>query len=519
MISEVTITLSGDAIPTFTAIGASVNYGINRIPTATVQLDPSVNNLLCDFDSIRRTKATLTIETTNGCIYFDGLIDGLSFSQSPGNLSTSMVLKHPFQLLTEMYPRIIGVHPGSTNIFQMKNLVNIDYNGIASDALLQSLTVFEKSFNRSNNLVDFAVDLAKAAVSTQAVIPLVADDGKTAGLHKVVAETEVMRKNLADQVLALLNDIDTSATKGMIISAGSKAAVDKTIQSIAMMRDNIFSNLVRELSELGCVLIIGSRKAYIVPEATYLRIPKIGPADRKQRSDLVNIIYPAEYTSFVFNDNGFVNLRGVYVMHDANSSLNTAGAGNLIDMGIYVDETASGNIYTTTLPAFVSYGLVYAAGLGAAMQNRISGKKPLFSKKVDSKTVIDMVKGSFDEIQDIATRNVFMNQWAQMEYCRMKYDDRSGSISSVFNNNWAPGMVGTLYTREPGTWLDYFVTDVNHSFSLSAPNGGSATTNIAYKGGRVGTTSDVGLDELTLYGYDYKEATVYGNKFLADIAT
>lgn len=101
----------------------------------------------------------------------------------------------------------------------------------------------------------------------------------------------------------------------------------------------------------------------------------------------------------------------------------------------------------------------------------------------------------------------------------MKYDDRSGSISSVFNNNWAPGMVGTLYTREPGTWLDYFVTDVNHSFSLSAPNGGSATTNIAYKGGRVGTTSDVGLDELTLYGYDYKEATVYGNKFLADIAT
>lgn len=519
MISEVTITLEGDELPGFTAIGASVSYGINKIPTATIQLDPSVNDLLCDFDPIRRSKATLNIETTNGCLYFDGVVDGLSFAQSPGSLNASLVLKHPFQLLTEVYPRIVGIHPGSTNIFHMKNLINVDYNGVPADAMLRTLTIFGNNLNTQQNLVDFSVDLARATIKSQEVIPITADDGSTVGLHRVVADSDMIRKQLSKQVLALLDNIDTSACKGMIISAASKAAVDKTIQSIAMMRDNVFTNLVRELSELGCMLVIGSRKAYVVPEATYLRIPKIGPANRKQRSDLVNVIYPAEYNSFVFNDNGFVNLKGVYVMHNPNTSYATGGIGNMIDMGIYVDQSASGNIYTTTLPDFVSHGLVNAAGLGAAMQNRISNRKRLFAKKVEANTMSEVVRNSFDQILDNQTRTEFMNQWAQMEYCRMKYDDRSGSISSVFNNNWAPGMVGTLYTREPGTWLDYFVTDVTHTFNLNPPNGGSATTSVMYKGGRMGATSDVGLDNLSLYDFGYNQALTYGNKFLDDIST
>jgi hypothetical protein len=171
------------------------------------------------------------------------------------------------------------------------------------------------------------------------------------------------------------------------------------------------------------------------------------------------------------------------------------------------------------VPQYISYGVVYAAALNGNMHQRIQKQDSVFTSKMVVKDMESAVEQSWTAALDVESRTTYMNQWAQMEYCRMKYDDRTGNISSVFNNNFAPGCVGTLYTRTPGAWLDYFVTDVTHSFVINPPSTGQAVTSINFKSGRMGATADVGLDFLDLYSYGYSQAAEFGNKFLDDIAT
>jgi hypothetical protein len=409
-------------------------------------------------------------------------------------------------------------------VFNPAKLIKLEYNGRSADGtstadqLIQQLSVYDTNLAMDQNPIDFAVEFTKASLASQKVIPILAEDLTTVGLNRVLKDSELFRKGLIDQALQLLDTIDTTGTDGMIISAASPDMADYTLQTISQFRDNAFSSLVRLFSEFGCCLIIGSRGAYVVPEATYLRIPKAAGVGSQQRSRTPNVIYPAEYLDFSFNDSGFVNLRGVYVTHDSGTSLGTTTKSPNIDLGLFIDESAYGNIFVTTLPVFVSYGIAKAAVLNRRTQQKLKSKIPLFTRRVDTAEAKSEAKGPWESLMT-STRETYMNQWAQMEYCRLKFDDRTGNINSGFNNNWAPGMVGSLYTRSPGTYLDFFVTDVTHRFACNPPSSGSANTSINFKGGRMGTTAGAGLDSLALFDYDYEKALEFGSKFLKDIST
>ena len=111
----------------------------------------------------------------------------------------------------------------------------------------------------------------------------------------------------------------------------------------------------------------------------------------------------------------------------------------------------------------------------------------------------------------------FLNDFAQIEYCRTKYGDRTGSINTYYFNNFTPGAVGTLYTRQPGVFLDFYINTVTHSFSLSE-NGGNARNSINFSSGRLGNSTNTGLDRIELYDYTYADSLVLCDNFTKDIA-
>ena len=521
MTSNVQITLTSTNFPAVTPIGAIVNYGINKIPTALVPLDPSSLKLLCNFDQYRRTKVQLNIETTNGCLHFPGLVDGLSFSQTPGGLTATLVLKHEFQWLTELYPRIIGFAPTTNNIFRPNTTLKIDWGNAARSEMMSQIQQYGLNLNFDANLVDFYINTLQVAVQSQNITQITNQDGTTLGLQTVLADSDISRKNLRAYVLGLLRKINTSATAALNIKASSSKIADQVLQDMAMMRDNIFSNLTRLLGTIGCCIVIGNTQAFVVPEASYLLVPKIDSLQRGKTATRPNIIFPAEYDHVSFNDNGFVNIKGVYVIADQGAKIAGSGPAAVVDMGYYSDPNpnANGNITVETLPTLVSYGLVEASVQGGAgLQPRIKQNKSLLGKQLTHGQVSLAVNSSNAKTYDSwAQRLIFMQQWAEMEYCKLKYDDRTGNINTYFRNNWAPGAAGTLYTRQPGTFIDFFVTDVVHNFTMSPPNSGTATTSISFKSGRMGTTTGTGIDTLQLYKYNYASAQSFSQLFINDI--
>jgi hypothetical protein len=522
--SHIKITLEGEKIGGFIPTGVNLHYGINSIPTAEVQLDPASLGLLCDFDSIRRSSATITVETTNGCFYFDGIIDGLSINQSFGSLSTSLIIKHPAFWLTEVYPRIVGIHPSSDQIFNYIPGLNVSKTSGDESLLMQTMTSVGKltpaAFN-SQNLVDFFVSILTAAVDTQRINSLSQDT--TAGLYKILEEANLNRLALAPLVTSLLSSINTEATKGFNISAASRGACSAAISAISGLRDNIFSCLVRLMSEVGCCIVVGSSQIFVIPEASFLRIPKLSGSRRGKVSSTPNITLPAEYDNYNFVDNGYAMIKGVYVTHDANTKLTNLGTAGTVDMGAYIDSSAIGNILVTTLPTFISYGMVEAAVLGSdSNQKKVKENDKqkgghLHPIVVDSERIASLMATTGNSLKDLVKgpSKTYMNQWAEVEYCRLKYGDRTGNFSAPFRNNHVPGAVGTLYTRMPGTFIDFFVTGVTHSFDAK----GEARTSVSFKCGRQGAAADSGLENLSLFNYNYDSSVTFCSNFLRDISS
>ena len=109
-----------------------------------------------------------------------------------------------------------------------------------------------------------------------------------------------------------------------------------------------------------------------------------------------------------------------------------------------------------------------------------------------------------------------MTNYAEIKFYQARYGDRRGTITMSFNTNWAPGASGTLYVRETGFSLDFWVESVTHRVDMTPPAGGSAITIINFCCGRMGT-SPVGVDEDKFTGYNKSKETDFINKFISDI--
>ena len=70
----------------------------------------------------------------------------------------------------------------------------------------------------------------------------------------------------------------------------------------------------------------------------------------------------------------------------------------------------------------------------------------------------------------------------------------------------------TLYTRYPGTYCDFFVQEVVHTFRTAAPSDGQANTVVRFNCGRLGSLAqNIGLQKVSMYsglnGKDFNAST------------
>ena len=566
-----------------TVIGATINYGYNKIPIANVHIAPvGANRIsglqsLCDFDSFRRNPVILTVNTKNDCIIFRGIIDGNSISQQPGSMTASFIVKSNFTLLNEVYPRLIGGNASTVNKFALPQAITIDSAAASNPAidpdLLNSYPFYSALARIYNTNVDmnqlairFLVSLCQILIDTQRSdtgngLLVGSNEVGLCNFSQLLCALSINCQGMYEPLTNLISNIDASFTDGLTVYA-TDALIGMQIQNnMAMLEDTMFRGLVRMLEEYGSIVVVANNKLFIVPEAPYLEpnlssnLPSIG-----QRSNIPNVAYPADYMSFSFQDLGENTIKGVFTAAEPmNSAWDYVSGQSALNMnGLYTEDLniascganptppastghkntngnkVFGNIEVKTVPGLTSAYMtaaiyhkqfpiknVISNGSTAPNQPNIS-LAPSNAVEVDDANSA-MAAADVQNVAYIKRTQEYLNNLAQIEYCKIKYGDRTGSISMPFNNNWVPGSPGSLYTRSPGIRVDFFVTDVTHNFSVGAPNLGNATTNISFMGGRPGASINVGLPQIDMYQYTYSNgqynAIDFCHAFLNDIAT
>ena len=566
------------AVSKLKVVAATINYGINKIPTAHVQVEPTGgdNNstrglgILCDFDLCRRQPVILNVYTSQGCLQFDGVIDGESISQQPGHFATSFVIKHVFTFLSEVYPRILGAGAGTSNMFALPQGIQIDPNfDLLENNTVSSLQnqfgfylgdsqVFNLPLDMNQPAIPFLISLCKTLVEVQQKFNALVPKGRIydnatnfSSFTDVMKAVSVNAQKMAPTVLSLLEKIDASTfTEGFAVKGTDPVVGAQMIDHIALLEDNMFSSLIRILDEYGCVMVIGNKSAYIIPNTPYLKcnFDESGINTSGAKAKQPNIAYPADFENFAFNDVGENTIKGVYVIHEP-MTINTdwAAGGVGIVNGFYSEDlsidskTATkangnqsgnknqvfGNIVIRTLPGlaanYMAAGAYNSSKAIRTVINNGSTTNPLMptvapAQAVTTDAAYKSMTEAFNANTPVWTKvQSYMNQWAQLEYCKIKYGDRTGSINLPLNLNWVPGAPGTLYTRHPGMFLDFYVTDVTHTISILPTNLGAATTSVSFNGGRTRGSINRGLDSVDLYAYSFDTSQKFCNTFLTDI--
>jgi hypothetical protein len=542
--------------------GATLSYGINKLPIAHVHIDTTVSDdltsslqILCDFDKFRRKTLSLTVKTGGlvydaGCLEFDGILDGISISQQPGGLSASLVIKHQFVLLNEVYPRLLGLSAGSSNMFSVMRPILYDPNQfgpgsennhfLIPDMQLYGLITGKDPNNKVNTglpLIPFIIEVFKAVVKNQSLYNIgpntPAFQSISNALRDVIKEQQINADKTGELfklVMKLLGQVNTEYSSLLslsgndhLLSAASPTIAAKVIGDIAQLDDTIYNSMVRYVGQYGCCFVVSNDTAYVVPDASFLRVEVDPSLIKNSRSLQTNIAYPADYETFSFNDTGENTIKGVYVVPEPLGMNGTWAVGGINVMsGRYVDPNpgVKGNIVVKTLPQIACSYISRIASQGSmGVQKIVHTGNSLIDGAID--TVEAYASMQLHKIQtalEYGQMQAFINAWAQSEYCRIKYEDRTGYLSMPFNNNWVPGAPGAALAKHPGTWVQFYVTDVTHTFNLMPNNSGTATTNVSFKGGRPGLVAGyTGLTTVPLYNYSYALSQNFADQFLADI--
>ncbi len=538
MKSHVNISINPDAIPG-KIIGITIDYGYNMIPEAKIEVDPTSLSKLCDFETYRRKPVQLKISTTDSCLSFNGLVDGISIVNSVGNMRTIVTVKHEAQLLVESYPSLPGLHPLSENplIATYPIIPHKDAAGnwamkinfpvlITGDVSLAGLNIVDFWLKVLNTFL--SVDLTKLTyVNTT---PELSPTDKP--LLEIISGVLAAKY---PKLKEIVSTIDTSFIKDMPVRATSSFINSYAVQTLLDMPNtsgSLFEWLVRSLNEIGCCLVVAKNKIYIVPEVGFIKQPRINNFVQGAESDLANIILPAQYNFVSFSDVGYRDIGSCHVLSN-NKDINpevSKGLSLVFDLGAYIDPNANGGvngilkpgIYVTNLPSAFGLGLsniVPSYQIGDANLQQSTSKQQVSDLDLDAQAVADAKQTGNQTIQDLSTLfHDFANNWAQVRYLQLKYSDRTGSFNSLFNPNWCPAACGSLYMNNPKATLDFFVTSVQHVINVSAPNTGTAETQIGFNCGRLGGVS-TGVDKVDFFAYGIEEMNGFKNSFVKNITT
>jgi hypothetical protein len=490
----------------FIPIGISLTYGYNMIPQAVVNVDirQAAMSALCNFDAYRRQPVYINIKTPSGCLVFEGLADGLSLGQQMGRVQLQLVVKNKFQTLTEILAKFPGITPNSLDIFSRPPGIVLDNT---ENDLAANLMVGARAFELTGDVISLIVGLLNEMLNGQTA--LLSSQQNTSTMALPTDFLEILASNSGSLATGrtLLSNINMQYAQSIQVNGHNPAICEFLTKSIINADGNIFDLLISMLSQFNCALVIGNDVAFVVPEIGFMKVPKPNPRSigSGAMSSVPNIIYPAQYDSISFNDNGYKDIKACYIYADTSlgSGIQNGTRGEI--QGGYVDPNATGGVFVTQLPYFMVIGAEFFNYEHApVMRTRVANRQTNAS---DSKVTVDMAMldamNQRDKMDDANRRlkEGFINNWAQLQYLNLKYKDRTGSINMIFNPRIAPGAVGSVYTRVPGTFIDFYVTGVNHTLSIEAPNTATANTSVSFNCGRLGAgLQSQGIDGVTFFG-------------------
>lgn len=532
MKTDVEVTVTGDLPFNEKAIsGINISYGINAIPVCILNLDaPYIEKtspeFLCkpEIYKSRNLNVSISVKSKTGCIKFDGYFDGLNISQSVGSISYQAVIKNKFQRLLEIYPRAIGIMPSSYSIFRTVDNVKIEHGDLRKN--IAEFTVGTNKLDVSKSIGEFLMGYIKAIVRTQFDFQL--NFNTTENYNGLLSQirSKVYLENLTESN-KLFDKVDLSyVAKCAILSneIGNYIA-EQTLGE----HTDLWDLMLRAYDVLGCVLLVGNDTLTVVPAATYLKIDHAVPP-HQGTSSKPNTANPADYNGFSVSNNGFVNIKYCYVVVDAvNLGPYSARLPNEVTqhMGIYPktddkeipDDGSSGILIVKASPF-----LIPAINAGWTMNDEMQQKLQSRSSHFDRPAVDpDVPKEDMEKANKVwfesMHSSVLLDQYAKLKFLQMKYADRTGSFTSVFNPNWVPATTGSLYTRTPGLFVNFYVNEVRHTITMDVPNQGSAVTSVNFSSVRMGRQGEIpGVEEDELFQYSKSDMEGLQKKWIKDIS-
>lgn len=517
--------------------GIDINYGFNMIPTAFIRLNtPWVQKNAPDLFSgpgaykkqTKPDKVKIKIKTVTGCMDFEGFFDGLSSQQVTGGMNFTAIIKNKFQILSDMYPKYIGVYPGSTLAY--RNISNLSIN---SGNPAEMYETFLSELDLHVSPTKFYIEAIKKIAESQTNTELWGNTTELSALRKIL-EGQAYKDGLKQLTTELDNiDVSNADTPDLVCAQSPSYYIDMLMNG----GDTAWDLLVNAMGDVGCVLIPSNKKLYVIPQSNFLKLEGSRPGNVQQQAKEANQAFPADYNNFVLNDVSYKNIKYCFV-----ECYDSALVPECSPSSIYADylgqypenesDVTPDDGSTGILVVYAPSYLARSALSGIAMHNDkvrdgIEGGKAWPDTGEKAPITPDAAAAGMDAIDQKVDQTIgsgandikkTMDKYAKARFLQEKYVERTGSFTTQFNPQWVPGTTGFLACQSPCLVYNFYVTSVRHSLSTSDARSGSATTEITFNAARWGST--VGqlpsVESNELYGYDSGKMQAFQKSWLGD---
>jgi len=558
MAKQTDIKINVSSLSGVTPVGVTITYAVGAIPTAVIDLAPGppsklkIDNVSAEVikntDKLKRRNdinVDVEVDTYTGDggrknrkLRFVGLLDGLSLNNVVGNNSYQAIIKSKAQILLELTTVTPGLYPTSVNIYKNPSMaIGYKQGGEENDAVkgwyniqaTQKLAGFAK-----DGPVKYYTELIKLIIDIQLNNPF-----KFAGNQKLANGSKALEKVLQDRrykralqrAKEIVDKIEVDAVDGgkmKEIVAGHPLVLSQISKAFTEGSNLLLENYLGFLQIMGCSIIFGNEKAWVVPVNSVIKQDGNSPG-KGQLQSKPNQCGPADYSSYSYNDNGYRDIAAVLITAVGHVDGLYLG-GIAFDHGIigeYMDDQqvseASGVLVIKQHPFMLIHPNAPANSDSQDAKTRLDNKgdsmmkQPLKYSQAKSQAQQDY-KSQYDKKkQDVKKLNSEIpKNYAEIKLYQNRYGDRTGSIMMDFNPQWCPGTGGSLYIRESKIRIDFYVTSVTHRIDVSSPNTGTAMTTVNFSCGRIGS-SPAGVSNDKFLGYDKGKEKQVQDGFVQDI--
>ena len=518
--------------------GINITYGYNMIPVAHITLNTpwvqqNAASLFSNPSSLKKStkpdKVKIKIKSVTGCLEFDGFYDGMSSVQTPGGMDFTIIIKNKFQILSDMYPKYIGLYPGSTLAY--RNVPNLT---IDSGNPKEMYTKFLDELDLQVAPPKFYIEAIKKIAESQESKEFLGSTKELSALVNILEDKSYKDalKDLKKELDSI--DVDNADTKDLKCSQSASYYIDMLMNG----GDTAWDLLINAMGDVGCVLVASNKKLYVIPQSNFLKLDGSRPGDSQRQSSSPNQAYPADYSNFVLNDTSYKNIKYCFVECDSSlltpesviSSIYADYLGQYPKDGndVNPDDGSSGVLVVSAPPYIARSALAGIAIHNDEVRKNIEGGKPWADAgkggppdtedDAASKMGGDESKVDSDVGKDANKIRETMDKYAKARFLMEKYVERAGSFNLQFNPQWVPATTGFLACQSPCIVYNFYVTSVTHSISITAARSGTAATQVTFNSARYG--SNVGSLPSTqsneLYSYDDGKMKGFQKKWLGD---